>query len=282
MQEALIRVDRSSFGSFLEANPAFRFLWHKKHWVGGASLAVGIAAYMLASLLPAQYAGTTTVQVGSIGSSDMVQQPIEQANVAASRFSSDSFKASIVKESGLPLGERDAKQAMASLSAGARPSTATIDVQVVATSPESVVQILDAAASALAKHHEVSSAPRLQVLRDQLRSVQDDMEELEKPAQASPTDSLVYVTAATHLFSLYERSRLKALERHFRDRLKLFEPTRAIAVPSVQLRPAGPRRLRYAAVSSLAALILLTTLVLLIAPSNSSRPGRGRSDELMA
>lgn len=278
MQEALIRVDRSSFGSFLEANPAFGFLWSKKYWVGGATLVVGIAAYVLASLLPAQYVGTTTVQIGSVGSGDMLPQPIEQASVAASRFSSDSFKASILKAAGLPLGERDAKQAMASLSAGARPSTSTIDVQVVATSPESVVQILDAAASTLAKHHEVAAAPRLQVLRDQLRSVQDDMEELDKVAQTGPADALVYVTAATHLFSLYERSRLKALERHFRDRLKLFEPTRAIAAPSVQLHPAGPRRLRYAAVSSLVTLVLLTTLVLLIAPSNSSTR---REDEPM-
>jgi hypothetical protein len=266
-------VGRSALESFLDANPAFKSLWRAKHWVIGASLVTGVLAYALALLLPTQCAGSTTILIGSLGAGGMTQQPLEPPGIAASRFSSESFKREVLKAANLRADHPDGMMAMRSLAAKARPEGSSIDVRVVATSPEGVVNILNAAASALATLHEAHAARRLESLRDQMMLIHDDLQELDKmlAAQAGPAKHPGYEVVAAHIFSLYEKSRLKQLERAIKERLRLTEPTRAVAPPSVSVRPMHRLRLRYAAIASIATFVVLVTLILLLVPGNSPR-----------
>lgn len=290
MQNSPKVAKRSSLGRFNENNPAFRVLWLARYWVISGSVALALIAYALTSLLPTQYMGSTIIQIGSIRIGDikdaLQQQSIEQPSVAAARFSSVPFKTEILKAAGLPVGERDpdSNLAMDSFFATNRPTSSIVEVQVVATSPERVVQILNAAASTLTKAHEALAEPRLQVLRDQIKSVLAEMDDLDKDedgqaassqAQSgAPNGALGYAVAARLLFSLQEKSRLKTLERNLKERLALSEPTRAVTAPSVLARPVGPRRSLYASVAMIVTFVLLVTLILLLAPSNAPRDWR--------
>lgn len=289
MQDSPKFAERGSLDWFLDSNPAFKSLWRAKHWVIGASIALGVLVYALASLLPAQYMGSTVIQVGTIrigDTRDAIQQPIEPPAVAASRFSSVPFRMEIIKTAGLPVdgSDADARLAMDSFSANSRPTSSSVEVQVLATSPERVVQILNAAAPTLARFHDAIAEPRLQVLRDQIKSIAAEMEEIDKAdarlialaqgAQPNPGEPFGYALTAIRVMALYEKSRLKTLERELKEKLRLSEPTRAVTAPSVLPRPVGPRRFLYATVAMAVTLVLLTTLILLLAPSHAPRDRR--------
>jgi hypothetical protein len=293
MQDSPKFARQSSLGRFLESNPAFRSLWAAKYWVVGGSAALGLVVYALASLLPAQYMGSTVIQVGTVrigDTRDAIQQPIEPPAVAASRFSSVPFKMEVLKAAGLPVdgSNADATLAMDSFSANSRPTSSSVEVQVLATSPERVVQILNAAAPTLAKFHEAIAEPRLQLLRDQIKSVAAEMEEIDKAdarlialaqgAQPNPGEPIGYALTAISVMALYEKSRLKTLERELKEKLRLSEPTRGVTAPSVLPRPVGPRRFLYATVAMIVTFVLLTTLILLLAPSNRPAPRVDRVD----
>jgi uncharacterized protein involved in exopolysaccharide biosynthesis len=257
-----------------DSNAAFTLIWRARYWVIGAILALGLAAYAIAPLLPERYMGSTLIQVGSIPVGE-ARDEIEQPRVAASRFGSTPFKIEILEAAGLPVdgSDPDARLAMDTLSANSRPVSSSIEVQVVATSPERVVQILDAAAPVLAKVHQAIAEPRLQALREQIESVHAELADVDRigEQQILPDEAGGYAVAARHLFSLYEKSHLKALERQLSEKLTLFEPTRAVTAPSVLPRPLGPRRFLYAAIAMVVACVLLATLILLLAPANAPR-----------